>query len=191
MARNSKLKWETAAWSASLDTANLLMQTPYGSATYIELVAPSVVESSTRDLVWVERIVGSVIHGTLGEGVPNPPFGTIKERICKGRRIRTAAAASDVSRPWTVAEAIDDFLWERGPKNVSEGPWDAGGQPTGSPIDPGQTVHPYWSLIDIRVGRALRPGEFLAYTVECDPSLSAANSFVATFGWLRVLMSDA
>lgn len=183
-----KLKWEAAAWSIDSGAARFLTSTPFaGGRAFVELVSAAAVEASTNDGIWVERIVGQVFHRTDAGASPAPPYTNIKERVAVGHRFGTVVGTNDVSLPWDATHAgVDNFLWER--TQTAYEPSD--GPPTtfSAFVDP--HAHPWFSVVDIRVGRMLRPTQFLAYMVQTDPALVSAGSVVLTHGWLRVLISE-
>lgn len=183
-----KLVWETAAWSQSSVNADAILQVPYANPTpgFIQLVSATEVESSDRDRIWVERIIGQVYPHGFNAAVA-PVITNIKERISVGWTADPAGAvATSVSDPWSRNQAIDNFLWERTQSVhfVTAGGGGAVGVSLASPVE-----LPWWTVIDVRVGRMLRPGQFLSYTVDPDPSIVSGGSSVIVHGWLRVLLS--
>lgn len=187
-----KLKWEAAAWSESTEAVQRLMVgTPFGGARgLVALVSAVTVEGAPRDAVWVERIVGQVFHYTEAPVGSEAIENNIKERVSVGHKFdpTTVPNTTEVSEPWSREESgVDNFLWERTQlvapirqNNLDSALFDINGGV------------PFWSVIDIRVGRLLRPTQYLAYQVQTDPAVTApANGFVvSTWGWLRILMSE-
>lgn len=183
-----KLVWEVSAWSQDSTNAQQILNVPYANPTpgFLSLVAATEVEASDRDRIWVERIVGMVYHHGFNAAIA-PPITNIKERISVGWTADPSApVASSVSDPWLRNQAIDNFLWER-TKSVDFVTAGGGGAVGVSLSSPVQV--PWWSAIDVRVGRLLRPGQFLAYTVDPDASIVSGGSSVVVHGWIRVLIS--
>lgn len=180
-----KLKWETSAWSEDSSAASRIMTVGVGGAhDYIALVSPQAVEESTNDGIWVERIVGQVYHVVRAPG--EPPQVNIKERVSVGfSRDQNISDPGNVSRPWPAAETVDNFLWER--TQIVDGSVPNNGNGELFSVQGGV---PFWTVIDIRVGRMLRPTRFLAYTIQTDPASVGAGIEVHTWGWLRCLISE-
>lgn len=186
-----KLKWEAAAWSEDSSSDERIAVTNFGGAkSLVLLVAGSVVEASDRDHIWVERIVGQVYHKTTATVVAGALPCNIKERICVGHSFEPgdSPGPTDTSDPWSREHAgVDNFLWERTQLVIAR---DAATTVTGEYFDINGGV-PFWSVIDVRVGRLLRPTNFLAYTVQTDPANGGpAGAVCQTWGWLRILMSE-
>jgi len=203
MAKN--LTWEVpeGAWSNGVQ-ANAQALTVVTTGTgpdsqqqeSLDLVSFLDVEVSPKDFVWVERIVGQAfifgINENLAQGVNY--FSTVKERIHVGR---TVHAPGDVpitvyEDPWGEVAAHDRFLWERTC-------WQPVFRPDEAPqanvwptfanfLVPGMSPgsHPWSTHIDVRVGRALRSGLALGYTVSC---IDVADTAYYVYLWLRLLVS--
>lgn len=184
-----RLKWETSAWSASSrNTDAIASLNAAGGVAIVPLVAPGVVEAADRDHIWVERIVGSVVFQTLNvAGVPAPC--NLKERIGVGyvQDPSVAPPTSSVGLPWNTAHSVDNFLWER--VNVAQPSLINTGLFEDFSLALGGVNVPYWSSIDVRVGRSLRPRMFLSYTLQTDPQ-SPGGDIIYAWGWLRVLISE-
>ncbi len=181
-----KLTWETAFWSETTAVADSVLTVTYGGINYVELISVAEVEDSDRDRIWVERVVGHTFcAGISAAGDPGNTF--FKERISVGRRFSPGVLSqSDVSQPFSPAQSIDNFLWERPNRTRFSGSNIAGAQGPEllTPLD-----QPYWSTVDVRVGRLLKPTDFLAYTIQADGALFNEGAFIYMWGWMRVLIS--
>lgn len=182
MARS--MVWETAFWSQSSSNGAAVATVPYGGGApgtvSTDLVTAAEVESSDRDFIWVERIVGMVFHRGFNAAIVPPPTN-IKERISVATQFGTGAPVA--SDPWSASQALDNFLWERSKSTDTITSVAAAGVAFSD-----RFASPWWNTLDVRVGRSLRPGQKLVYTVATDASIASGGSSVIVTGWVRVLL---
>lgn len=154
------------------------------------------VEDSDRDFMWVERIVGQVAI----VGVRNPATSLdwggllVHERIHVGMGLQTdEASGTDAyiyQNPLFLDGAEERFLFTRhcvrevieGFVNDPDDEFAFGQQYTGlTSVD-----LPYWSTVDVRVGRSLRPPFSLGYTLA---AYLPEGMGLQGWAWLRLLVS--
>jgi len=124
------------------------------------------------DAVTVLRVVGQVMAYWIGDESPPAPVAFIHERIRVGTENFETSTISTAGRPSFTSVADEAFLWHRVRHTAQLS------------TQFQESEHPFWSVVNVKVKRALRPGMSLIYTVE---NTSGALP-LAIWPFLRVLV---
>lgn len=192
-----KLVWEVplSCWPLSLEPTQATLtvtgsgSTPYDSATQA-LVGWADLETTEDESIWVERIIGhSVSYLTNAAVVPQPRY--MMERIHVGFTAiqNTAEVAFYQSDLYDHEGAEEPFMWQR-QRTVAAAQENGGSLSNPYNVqdmaaDLSYSAHPFWSQIDIRVGRMLRPPRTLGLTVQTPLEVGDSLRY---FAWLRMLV---
>lgn len=197
MAKNSNLKWEVITWSPSPAAGNesvdftILPTLAETSQETIDVIDSQALESHDREQLTLIRVVGCIrMATTSAAGAAGSP-AAVKIRLHKGIEVQVdGAPIIAYADPWDGADAEEEFLWERtydvhgvsAATNIVD--WQALMVPGGAP--PCRGDHPYWSEIDIKLKRTVRPPEVLGLTFAAK-GVNADR--VRVWAWLRALIA--